>query len=104
MARHRPRDDEDLKNNARTCTTRSMKRCVTLGIPPTPRPADPQWGLPAPQRRIAARSVDGFVWFGRPWLFNQADPFVTSRAVDMAAAPRLDGHRPAIVGVTLGAA
>jgi endoglucanase len=75
-----------LRNNARTCTTRSMKRCVTLGIPPTPRPADPEWGLPEPQRLQAAQYVDGFVWFGRPWLFNQADPFVKSRALAMAAS------------------
>lgn len=75
-----------LRNNARTCTTPTMTRCVTLGIPPTPRPADRQWGLPPAQRRIAARSVDGFVWFGRPWLYNQADPFVMSRALDMAAS------------------
>jgi len=79
-----PATRKDLRNNARTCTTRAMKRCVTLGIPPTPRPADPQWGLPDAQRAIAAQYVDGFVWFGRPWLFNQADPFVTSRALDMA--------------------
>jgi endoglucanase len=75
-----------LRNNARTCTTRAMKRCVTLGIPPTPRPADPQWGLPAPQRQQAAQYVDGFVWFGRPWLYNQADPFVKKRALAMAAS------------------
>lgn len=75
-----------LRNNARTCTSRTMKRCVTLGIPPTPRPADPQWGLPEPQRQQAAQYVDGFVWFGRPWLFNQADPFVKKRALDMAAS------------------
>jgi hypothetical protein len=79
-----PASKRDLKNNARTCTTRTMKRCVTLGIPPTPRPADPQWGLPPEQRAVAARSVDGFVWFGRPWLYNQADPFVARRALDMA--------------------
>ncbi|MBS2937108.1 glycoside hydrolase family 6 protein [Nocardioides sp. J2M5] len=78
-----PATKKDLKNNARTCSTRKMKRCVTLGIPPTPRPADPQWGLPAKQRKIAAKYVDGFVWFGRPWLFNQADPFVAQRALDM---------------------
>ncbi|GAA5124040.1 hypothetical protein GCM10023339_44940 [Alloalcanivorax gelatiniphagus] len=75
-----------LRNNARTCTTRAMTRCVTLGIPPTPRPADPQWGLPEPQRQQAAQYVDGFVWFGRPWLFNQADPFVKKRALAMAAS------------------
>lgn len=79
-----PARKRGLKNNARTCTTVTMTRCVTLGIPPTPRPADPQWGLPPEQQAVAARSVDGFVWFGRPWLYNQADPFVVRRALDMA--------------------
>ncbi len=83
-----------LRNNARTCTTRSMTRCVTLGIPPTPRPADPQWGLPEPQRLQAAQYVDGFVWFGRPWLFNQADPFVKSRAMAMAASTPWTANGP----------
>lgn len=74
----------DLKDNARVCTTKAMRRCVTLGIPPTARPADPAWGLPDDVRATAATYVDGFLWFGRPWLYNQADPFVGSRAVAMA--------------------
>ncbi len=78
-----PASKHDLTDNARTCTTRRMERCVTLGIPPTVRVAARRWGLPTQDRRVAARYVDGFVWFGRPWLYNQADPFVLQRALDM---------------------
>ena len=72
-----------LKDDARTCTTPTMTRCVTLGIPPTAQPADPRWGLTAQAQQVAAAEVDGFVWFGRPWLYRQADPFVLQRALDM---------------------
>ncbi|QBX57051.1 hypothetical protein EXE58_17500 [Nocardioides seonyuensis] len=73
------------RDNARTCTTPTMTRCVTLGIPPTARPGDPEWGLSEEARRLAAENVDGFVWFGRPWLYYQADPFVMQRALDMVS-------------------
>jgi endoglucanase len=73
----------DLKDNARTCSTLAMRRCVTLGIPPTVRVAATRWGMSAAVRQLAARNVDGFVWFGRPWLYNQADPFVKARALAM---------------------
>lgn len=79
-----PASGRDLKDNARVCTRASMRRCVTLGIPPTARPGSPEWGLPEDVRKAAATYVDGFLWFGRPWLFNQADPFVKSRAIAMA--------------------
>ena len=68
------------RDNARTCSTPTMTRCVTLGIPPTARPGDPEWGLSEKARSLAAQNVDGFVWFGRPWLYYQADPFVMQRA------------------------
>jgi endoglucanase len=79
-----PDGKKDLKDNARVCRTSTQTRCVTLGIPPTVRTADPRWGLPADSRTLARRYVDGFVWFGRPWLYNQADPFVMKRALTMA--------------------
>jgi len=79
-----PDGKKDLKDNARVCRTSSQTRCVTLGIPPTVRTADPKWALPADVRALARRYVDGFVWFGRPWLYNQADPFVMKRALTMA--------------------
>ena len=74
----------DLKDNARVCRTATQTRCVTLGIPPTVRTADAEWGLTEDNRTTARRYVDGFVWFGRPWLYNQADPFVMKRAIAMA--------------------
>lgn len=79
-----PERKRDLKDNARVCRTASETRCVTLGIPPTVRSADPRWGLSEGDRALARRYVDGFVWFGRPWLYNQADPFVMKRAITMA--------------------
>ncbi|RYE77373.1 MAG: hypothetical protein EOO74_06990 [Myxococcales bacterium] len=83
------------KDNARVCTTTAMQRCVTLGIPPTTRVASTEWGLPKDVRAVAARYVDAFVWFGRPWLYNQADPYQESRALPMTRttpwqAPKVD--------------
>lgn len=75
-----------LKDDARTCTTPEMTRCVTLGIPPTVKVAKTEWGLVNADRDLARRYVDGFVWFGRPWLYKQADPFVVSRAVTMGTS------------------
>ena len=71
-------------DNAFVCTTRAdplARTCVTLGIPPTTEVADARWGLPAATRDLAAQYVDGYLWFGRPWLYRQADPFVMSRAL-----------------------
>lgn len=79
-----PAKPGDKKDNARVCKTLVQTRCVTLGIPPTVRVADARWGLSDADRDVARRYVDGFVWFGRPWLYNQADPFVLSRALYMA--------------------
>ncbi len=82
-----------LRDDARVCRTATQKRCVTLGIPPTVRVADARWGLSAGDRALAQRYVDGFVWFGRPWLYNQADPFVMRRAVTMARSTPWPGPR-----------
>jgi hypothetical protein len=57
---------------------------VTLGIPPTTDVGNPKWGLSAPNRKLARRYVDAYMWFGRPWLYRQADPFLTKRAVQLA--------------------
>ncbi len=73
-------------DNASVCKTRSdplARTCVTLGIPPTTEVADARWGLPAVTRDLAAQYVDGYLWFGRPWLYRQADPFVMSRALQL---------------------
>jgi endoglucanase len=79
------------KDNARTCRTKRQKRCVTLGIPPTAQAWHRAWGLSREARRLAAKHVDGFVWFGRPWLYYQADPFVEQRAIDMGRSTRWPG-------------
>ncbi len=71
-------------DNARACVTATDQHCVTLGIPPTLDVADPQWGLNAHVRRLAGRYVDAYLWFGRPWLYNQAAPFLLYRALDLA--------------------
>jgi hypothetical protein len=70
-------------DNARVCADRSDSRCVTLGIPPTLDVADPAWGLSDRDRARAARYVDAYLWFGRPWLYMQADPFLTKRALQL---------------------
>jgi endoglucanase len=72
-------------DNAAVCRTRGARRCVTLGIPPTWRVALPQWRLSARQRGLAARYVDAYLWFGRPWLDDQSDPFDLPRALSLAA-------------------
>jgi endoglucanase len=71
-------------DNATACTTPQQQHCVTLGIPPTVDVGSRQWGLPYKDRKLAQQYVDAYLWFGRPWLYNQAAPFVLSRALDLA--------------------
>jgi endoglucanase len=71
-------------DNAKVCATRSETRCVTLGIPPTHDVTNPRWRLSATNRARAAKHVDGYLWFGRPWLYMQADPFSMGRALALA--------------------
>ncbi|MGA8995954.1 MAG: glycoside hydrolase family 6 protein [Nocardioidaceae bacterium] len=71
-------------DNAKVCATRTETRCVTLGIPPTTNVTSPAWHLSAARRARAKAHVDAYLWFGRPWLFMQADPFVKSRALALA--------------------
>ena len=58
---------------------------MTLGIPPTVDVAAPQWGLTRSQRAAARRHVDGYLWFGRPWLFRQASPYLLDRTLTVAS-------------------
>ena len=71
-------------DNAKVCETKTETVCVTLGIPPTTRVASRRWGLSVNNRARARRHVDGYMWFGRPWLFMQADPFDLRRALSLA--------------------
>lgn len=71
-------------DNARACSDRDDRRCVTLGIPPTTDVADPAWGLSQADAADASAYVDGYLWFGRPWLFNQASGWDQQRALTLA--------------------
>jgi len=73
-----PRGDFD---NAQTCRTLAQQRCDTLGIPPTWQVAP---YLPAALQDAGAALVDGYLWFGRPWLYRQSSPFLRSRALWVA--------------------
>ncbi len=71
-------------DNAKACATTAERRCVTLGIPPTANVTSARWRLSARHRARAHRYVDAYLWFGRPWLFMQADPFLKRRALMLA--------------------
>jgi endoglucanase len=71
-------------DNAKVCTKPRETRCVTLGIPPTHDVTNARWKLSATNRARAAKHVDGYLWFGRPWLYMQADPFSMPRAIWLA--------------------
>jgi hypothetical protein len=43
-----------------------------------------RWKLSSTNKARAAKHVDGYLWFGRPWLFMQADPFSMPRAIWLA--------------------
>ena len=57
-------------NNPPVCRTRSQTQCITLGIPPTTRVADPRWHLSNEDDNLARRYADAYVWVDRPWLPN----------------------------------
>ena len=80
-AKH-PRGDFD---NAEPCRDLAERRCDTLGIPPTSDVADPRWRLPATLLPAARKHVDGYLWFGRPWLVRQSAPFDLQRTLQVAS-------------------
>jgi hypothetical protein len=64
--------------------TPAAKTCETLGIPPTADVAAARWGLPSKTANAAAKFVDAYLWFGRPWLHHEgSQPFVTKRAIQL---------------------
>lgn len=71
-------------DNANVCRTKAQTHCVTLGIPPTTDVDAARWGLTVKDRAAALEHVDAYLWFGRPWLFMQADPFSMFRALALA--------------------
>jgi endoglucanase len=75
-------------DNAEACRTRTQKRCDTLGIPPTWQVAEARWHLPSDLQPVARRLVDGYLWFGRPWLYRQSAPFLLDRTLQVARTTR----------------
>lgn len=65
-------------------TTPAKVTCETLGVPPTADVASDRWHLPAATAQLAAKYVDAYLWFGRPWLHHVgSQPFVTKRAIKL---------------------
>jgi len=85
-AKH-PRGDFD---NAETCGSSGEERCDTLGHAPTWDTDVDGLGLSDEQRRQAAAHVDGYLWFGRPWLIDQAAPFSLQRTLQVARSTPYD--------------
>ncbi|SFC79414.1 Glycosyl hydrolases family 6 [Nocardioides terrae] len=82
---HRSEHPGDDFDNAITCRSVSDTTCDTLGVPPTADVAgDLGLDLTGQQRANALRNVDGYLWFGRPWLIRQASPFSLSRSLEVA--------------------
>lgn len=74
-------------DNAPVCPTnytRTTPPCVTLGVPPTTNVTALKWHLTADARTKAGKYLDAFLWIGRPWLIDQAGPWSTSRALQLA--------------------
>jgi hypothetical protein len=71
-------------NNPPTCTTKTQRVCVALGIPPTSDVTNAKWKLPAPVDKMAASWVDGYVWDGHPWKINNGHDFNMSAALNAA--------------------
>ncbi|MDR0884370.1 MAG: Ig-like domain-containing protein [Oscillospiraceae bacterium] len=68
----------------RTQTYAGQARTSVLGIAPTWQVASADTGLSSELTKIAKQYVDGYLWFGRPWLYQQTSPY--SRTKALAAA------------------
>jgi hypothetical protein len=58
--------------------------CQTFGIPPTWQVALPEWKLGGHYAALAQKYADGYVWFGRPWLYAQSTEFDCELVEQMA--------------------
>ncbi|MEX0429417.1 glycoside hydrolase family 6 protein [Nocardioides sp. DS6] len=82
-ARH-PKSKGGFFDNSANCRSMTDTVCNALGIRPTWRVADAGTGQTWALRTVARTYLDGYLWFGRPWLKDQASPFVLSKAVAAA--------------------
>ncbi len=72
-------------SHPRVCSSPTDHLCVTLGIPPTTKVANPRWHLSGADAGLASRYVDAYVWAGRPWL-GSAGQLELQRALGLAAS------------------
>jgi len=77
-------------DNAEPCGSLAELRCDTLGHAPTWDTGVDGVGLTDLQRQQAATYVDAYLWFGRPWLVNQAAPFSLARTLQVARSTPYD--------------
>jgi hypothetical protein len=75
----------DTFDNAFTCAQKPNGPCDTLGVGPTWQINDTKLTLTSIQRTQALANVDGYLWFGRPWLINQNSPYDGTRARQVAS-------------------
>jgi hypothetical protein len=68
-------------DNSFPCKNQRSTVCNALGVPPTWKVTSTKLALSAAQKATAATYVDGYLWFGRPWLKDQATPFVEKKAI-----------------------
>jgi hypothetical protein len=75
----------EADGNAPACESLGQPSpCQTFGIPPTFQVALPQWKLGEHYDALAEKYVDGYVWFGRPWLYAQSGPLDCELVEQMA--------------------
>lgn len=80
-------------DNSRPCRSLGMRLCNSIGILPTWKTGDRALNrLPASYQPSAKKYVDAYLWFGRPWLTNQAHPFNLKKAVSAARYDRYFRH------------
>lgn len=84
FAQYKQRHPGSDVTNPIVCKTKAQRVCETLGIPPTWKVADPKWHLSTQVAAMATASVDGYLWYNRPWLNHNASPFEMSRALPLA--------------------
>jgi endoglucanase len=77
----------EFKSGVPYCATKQSVKCVTLGIPPTTHvAANPKAdGLTKREAAVASKLCDAYLWFGRPWLKDQAAQFELKLALQLAA-------------------
>ncbi len=68
-------------DNSFPCAPSKVTVCNALGVAPTWKVTSTALPLTTSQKATAATYVDGYLWFGRPWLKDQATPFVKKKAI-----------------------